>query len=986
MPLSFRSLRFFRGLVVIGALILSGFVPSPVLDIGVLSVPTAPTGLSASPLSQTEMTLTWTDNAVDEENYRMERSLDGTTGWTEIAVLSANTSTYLDSGLTCSSRYYYRVRASNVDGNSGYSNKTNNMTRVCSPNPPSEPGTVTISQTQIDLNWTDNSTNEQGFKVERSPDGIDSWSQIAAVGANAVTYSNTGLTCGSTYYYRIRAYNAGGDSAYTDPVQGVTVICSPAAPGGLSASSISMTELALTWVDNAENESGYKVERSLDGTTGWNEIADLPQDSIAYSDTSLSCGTRYYYRVRAYNAGGYSGYSNKVNNMTRACIPTPPSNMNTTTISQTQIDLGWTDNSTNEQGFKVERSPDGVDNWTQIAVAGANAVAYSNTGLTCGSTWYYRTRAYNASGDSAYTDPAQGLTVICNPTAPTGLSAAVISQTELNLTWTDNAVNESGYKVERSLDGTTDWTEIADLPADTTTYPDAILSCGTRYYYRVRAYNAGGYSGYSNKTNNSTKICTPAAPTGLSALGISQGQIDLSWTDNSDNEQGFKIERSLDGINDWTQIIATGANTIAYSNTGLTCNTTYYYRVRSYNAGGDSVYTDVASAATGLCLPAAPTSLTVTQRAQTQIDLGWMDNADNEIGYILEQSQNAVDWIEAATLPLDSAAYARSGLTCGTTYYFRVRAYNDGGYSAYSNRVTTSTLSCVPLAPGNLQAVPTSLSAISLSWLDNSYNEEGFQIYRSPTGTSNWTQIAVVAMDSVSYQDTDLICNTPYYYMMRSYNSYGNSAYTSVSSAVTYPCLPASPSNLRATDITTVSIRLDWDDHSLNEEGFRVERSLTGVSAWQEIASLMPDVTTFSDGDLTCDTIYYYRVQAYNQGGSSAYSNKLQVRTAFCPLGTPLNLSAQVQPDGNILLTWLDQSSLESGFEIEISLDGITNWVSAGTTPENIESFVVTNLRPHKTYWFRVRAFSDTGASAYSNIVYEVVTIGYYGFLPYIVR
>jgi hypothetical protein len=82
-----------------------------------------------------------------------------------------------------------------------------------------------VSQTQIDLAWTDNSNIESGFKIERSPNGTSGWTQIAAVGANATTYSNTGLTCSTTYYYRVRANNAGGDSGYSDITNAKTAAC-----------------------------------------------------------------------------------------------------------------------------------------------------------------------------------------------------------------------------------------------------------------------------------------------------------------------------------------------------------------------------------------------------------------------------------------------------------------------------------------------------------------------------------------------------------------------------------------------------------------------------------------------------------------------------------------------------------------------------------------------------------------------------------------
>jgi len=99
-----------------------------------------------------------------------------------------------------------------------------------------------------------------------------------------------------------------------------------------------------------------------------------------------------------------------------------------------------------------------------------------------------------------------------------------------------------------------------------------------------------------------TSSIPPKAPSSLTATPISKTQIDLSWTDNSGNEDGFKIERSPNGTSGWTQIASVGAGVTTYANTVLTCETTYYYRVRAYDAGGDSDYSNVANAQTMVCI------------------------------------------------------------------------------------------------------------------------------------------------------------------------------------------------------------------------------------------------------------------------------------------------------------------------------------------------------------------------------------------------
>ncbi|TAL00601.1 MAG: hypothetical protein EPO07_09500, partial [Verrucomicrobia bacterium] len=89
----------------------------------------------------------------------------------------------------------------------------------------------------------------------------------------------------------------------------------------------------------------------------------------------------------------------------------------------------------------------------------------------------------------------------------------------------------------------------------------------------------------------------PAAPSALAATTISTSQIDLTWLDNSTNESSFLIERSQDNVN-FSQVVTTGAGVTSYSDTGLSAGTTYYYRVRAGNAGGNSPYSNVASATT----------------------------------------------------------------------------------------------------------------------------------------------------------------------------------------------------------------------------------------------------------------------------------------------------------------------------------------------------------------------------------------------------
>ncbi|HEX8473381.1 MAG TPA: S8 family serine peptidase [Pyrinomonadaceae bacterium] len=277
-----------------------------------------------------------------------------------------------------------------------------------------------------------------------------------------------------------------------------------------------------------------------------------------------------------------------------------PNNLSANASSTSQINLSWTDNADKEDGFIVERCQGaGCTNFAQIAQLGANVTSYINTGLTVSTPYVYRVYAFDNQDNSNYSNTVSVSTLAPPaPAVPTSLDFTVYSTTQVNLSWMDNSTDETGFRVERCAGvGCTNFVQIAQLGANIKAYSNTGLAVNTTYVYRVRAYNNNGNSAYSSAVQ--VAMQAPPAPSALSGLAASTTQINVSWADNSNNEDGFDIERCTGATcTKFTKITQAGKNLTSYSNTGLTTRTTYRYRVRAVNKIGTSTYSTIVTVTT----------------------------------------------------------------------------------------------------------------------------------------------------------------------------------------------------------------------------------------------------------------------------------------------------------------------------------------------------------------------------------------------------
>lgn len=555
------------------------------------------------------------------------------------------------------------------------------------------------------------------------------------------------------------------------------------------------------------------------------------------------------------------------------------------------------------------------------------------------------------------------------PAAATSLTATAVSSGQINLAWTDNATNDTGIRVYRSLDQAS-WTQIADLPVNSISYSDTTVVAGTTYYFKVATYNSSGTAAASNVATATTPAMPkPATPASLAASAVSGSQINLTWSDSSTNEDGFRIERSANGTT-FTTLTNVGANSTSFADTGLASSTIYYYRIYAFNAGGASAYSNTTSATTQAPtpVPTAPSTLALTVKSSSSIALSWKDNSANESGFKIERSTDGATFIQVSTAGAGIISYTDTSLSPSKKYYYRVCAYNAGGNSAYATTAsaTTQALPAPPTAPSSPTITVVSNSSLKLGWKDNSTTETGFKIERSTDGT-NFALITNTLASVITFTDSGLASSKKYYYRLRAYNDGGTSAYTTTVSATTSapPSLPAAPTTLAVTVVSNSSLKLTWVDKSTNETGFKIERSTDGTS-FTQITLAGANVLNYTDSALTSSTKYYYRVRAYNGGGDSAYTAVASATTS-APPAAPTALALTVKSSSQINLSWTDNSSNETGFKVERSTDG-TTFTQIATTGASVKTYSNTGLTSKKKYYYRVRAYNAGGNSAYSSV------------------
>jgi titin len=379
----------------------------------------------------------------------------------------------------------------------------------------------------------------------------------------------------------------------------------PDPPGELMISAM-YDQINLSWKDYSDNEKGFALERKS-GRQEYEEIARLSSDTEYYLDLQLSYPATFFYRVCAFNDTGKSRYSNEVFARTEAPppqeaydTPLPPQDLNGRVISEKEVELTWKDQSSNEDGFKLERRTPSSQ-YEEIIQLPANTTSYLDQSVEPKQFYYYRIRAYNLIGESSYSNEVVLETRIIEkdlppveapPNPPSELSGS-LEGTVIVLRWIDRSNDETGFRIYYAMNDIDNTSLYQQLPKDSTEYgiTDLYLPGNTFFFY-VTAYNTFGESTPTDsvmvRIRAEEVLTTPKAPENLIASEIYERDIVLSWSDMSDNEEGFKIERRKVDEASFKLIITLPKDTQTYRDPGLESGSTYFYRVLAFNEAGNS--------------------------------------------------------------------------------------------------------------------------------------------------------------------------------------------------------------------------------------------------------------------------------------------------------------------------------------------------------------------------------------------------------------
>jgi titin len=308
--------------------------PSAWTDPADASTAAAVSDLAATAISTSEIALSWTDNIANPTNLEIDRSTDGVnfTPLTIPVIVLPSATGFDDTGLTEGQHYYYKVRLSDASGAYSFSNIADATTE-----PIQDLANTPLINGQI-LTWSNFSTNATAIEIYRATGSSTTFTRLTTLSdGTATAYFDGGLPANTEYQYKVRAIEPAGPSHFTDPLDTFTL---PIAPTNLVVTSVSTTQVSLSWTGSGSSATAYYIERSDDGGTTFSIIDITDPGVTTYTDASVTDGASYVYNVDAVS-GDSVNYNPSLTTASANLPVAVPTDISAVANGQTEIDLTW---------------------------------------------------------------------------------------------------------------------------------------------------------------------------------------------------------------------------------------------------------------------------------------------------------------------------------------------------------------------------------------------------------------------------------------------------------------------------------------------------------------------------------------------------------------------------------------------------------------------------------------------------------------------
>ncbi|MCI8774048.1 MAG: hypothetical protein HFI50_09005, partial [Lachnospiraceae bacterium] len=712
-------------------------------------------------------------------------------------------------GLTANKSYPFKVGAKN---GSAAGNFTAEMTVTTPPAAPSSTS-ATCTENSVTVSW-EAVNGAAGYTVSFNGTKYN-------VAASVTSKTFTGLSADTDYKYQVCSRSVDGEGTFSSekkirtPAKGLSV------PAGISHKATD-TSVTVSW-NAVSGASGYDV---LFGGRTY-AVTGTSKEFIG-----LSANLTYTYRVRSKISNGTVGsYSES---QTVRTTPKAPTNISMTT-SENSVTVSWA-------AVSGATSYDLLFNGKVYHVAGTSQTV---TGLSANTSYSYQVRVNNDDGSSAYGSAKTIKTAPMPPASPT----VTTTRNSVTLKW--NAVSgAASYDV--LFDGRT-------YRAYGSSYTISGLNPGTSYSYQIRSNNADGSSSYCAAKTVSTIPNPPAAPVNVNAAST-KNSITITW-DAVAGATSYDIQMGNNTYN------VTGTSKTI---TGLSSDTSYSYRVRANNAGGNGTYSAYKTIRTLVAPPAVPTNIRATPSSfSVAVSWSWVSGAT---GYEL--------WFNGTTYSLTGTYQTVTGLKPSTSYTYKVRAKNSAGTSAYSATARVTTLVRPPAVPSNIKATAAT-NSVTISW-------------SAVSGASSYR----VLFDGTVYNGTattrtfnGLEPGTDHTYAVSAINAGGSSGYSSQQTIRTRVPVPAEPLDVNAiATIDSVIVRwkpveyaenydilFDNVNYHVTENGTIAyfSRAVRSAAVGGAVGEWMYKIFT----GLAPNTRHGYSVRANNAEGTGKYTKEQYIMT-----------------------------------------------------------------------------------------------------------